>query len=153
MRKIVEENIQLKKRVDQEVEKNAMLVRNNPGLMGQVEDIDLNSPMEELQVKYDKLAAENEERRKELEIVSKNMKETEENTIKKEGEFMKYKAVTAKVLDKLKKIMKNYLPCVNHYGFSEYGLDAEECKMVEGSDSDISKEYDRMSSELVQKNG
>ena len=37
MRKLVEENIQLKKRVDQEVEKNAMLVRNNPGLLGQME--------------------------------------------------------------------------------------------------------------------
>ena len=130
-----------------------MLVRNNPGLMNQVEYIDLNSPMEELQVKYDRLATENEERRKELDILNKNMKETEENSIKKEGEFMKYKAVTARVLEKLKKILKNYLPCFNHYGFSEYGLDAEECKMVEGSDGDFSKEYDRMSSELVQKNG
>ena len=37
MRRLVEENIQLKKRVDQEIEKNAMLVRNNPGLMGQME--------------------------------------------------------------------------------------------------------------------
>ena len=37
MRRLVEENIQLKKRVDQEVEKNAMLVRNNPGLLGQME--------------------------------------------------------------------------------------------------------------------
>ena len=37
MRRLVEENIQLKKRVDQEIEKNSMLVRNNPGLMGQME--------------------------------------------------------------------------------------------------------------------
>ena len=113
----------------------------------------MNSPMEELQVKFDRLATESEERRKELEVVSKNMKETEENAIRKEGEFLKYKAVTAKVLDKLKNIMKDYLPCFSHFEFSEYGHDTEECKMVESSGADISKEYDRMSSELVQKNG
>ena len=52
---------------------------------------------------------------------------------------MKYKAVTAKVLDKLKNIMKDYLPCFSHFEFSEYGHDTEECKMVEGSNADNSK--------------
>ena len=41
-------------------------MRSNPGLMSDMEEIDLTSPMEELQSKYDNVSKKFEERDKEF---------------------------------------------------------------------------------------
>lgn len=38
--------------------------------------------------------------------------------------------MTIKVIEKLKKIIKNYVPCFNLYGYSDFGLEPEESKLV-----------------------
>lgn len=65
---------------------------------------------------------------------------------------MKYKTTAVKTVDKLKNIITAYVPCINLYGYSDYGLEEEECKFVEDNGANIAKEYDKLSAELIQKN-
>lgn len=44
-----------------------------------------------------------------------------------------------------------YVPCFNLYGFQEFGLNEEQCKLVEGETSDIYGEYQSMNKSLTAK--
>ena len=79
--------------------------------------------MEELQNKYDILASDSEDKAKQLLIRQKKMEEKDEVIMSKQTEYILNKAAIIKVIDKLKKIIKNHVPCFNLYGYSEFGLD------------------------------
>lgn len=96
-RKVVKQNVQLKTRVDQEVEKFYTLTRNYPTLLSNLNEIDLVSPMEELQKKYDKTCKALREKQKQEAVTSQRMEALTLINAQHQGKYRMLKSSTAKV--------------------------------------------------------
>lgn len=55
IRNVLEENVMLKKRLDQEIYRFNILVKNNPSLLNQLQEVNLTSPIDDIQDKYENL--------------------------------------------------------------------------------------------------
>ena len=53
-------------------------------------------------------------------------REEEQNESELEGEYRQFRVVAGRAFDKLKFLLREYIPCSKLYGFDEYGLDTEE---------------------------
>lgn len=75
MQAVALENIELKKRIDLEAIKMNTLVRNNPALLTQLQEIELNNPLEELQTQLQTAKLQSTQKDKEIAATQKELKE------------------------------------------------------------------------------
>lgn len=75
MQAVALENIELKKRIDLEAIKMNTLVRNNPALLTQLQEIELNNPLEELQTQLQTVKLQSTQKDKEIAATQKELKE------------------------------------------------------------------------------
>ena len=75
MQAVALENIELKKRIDLEAIKMNTLVRNNPALLTQIQEIELNNPLEELQTQLQTAKLQSTQKDKEIAATQKELKE------------------------------------------------------------------------------
>lgn len=75
MQAVALENLELKKRIDLEAIKMNTLVRNNPALLAQLQEIELNNPLEELQTQLQTVKLQSTQKDKEITATQKELKE------------------------------------------------------------------------------
>lgn len=75
MQAVALENLELKKRIDLEAIKMNTLVRNNPALLAQIQEIELNNPLEELQTQLQTAKLQSTQKDKEIAATQKELKE------------------------------------------------------------------------------
>ena len=75
MQAVALENLELKKRIDLEAIKMNTLVRNNPALLTQLQEIELNNPLEELQTQLQTAKLQSTQKDKEIAATQKELKE------------------------------------------------------------------------------
>lgn len=75
MQAVALENLELKKRIDLEAIKMNTLVRNNPALLAQLQELELNNPLEELQTQLQTVKLQSTQKDKEIAATQKELKE------------------------------------------------------------------------------
>lgn len=92
-------------------------------MLSQIEEIDLSANVDDIQEQCSQLKQTLTLKENEIMKLKASNVESTKSKNAKEEELIKFKTTTVKTIDKLKTLLKKYLPCANLYGYSDFGLD------------------------------